>query len=150
MNKALKRKHRPHSPVAPLSPWRDAALVVGALLVTALTSSPAVAVSPTPPPPEFFAAPDTGEALWSICAGSAGPVPPTCSAYIVGASDGVASAAASTWRPYCLSARSQADDLAEIVRRYIGSHPQSRRASAVAVVTAALSNAYPCRPGEQR
>ena len=112
MNKALKRKHRPHSPVAPLSPWRDAALVVGALLVTALTSSPAVAVSPTPPPPEFFATPDTGEALWSICAGSsAGPVPPTCSAYIVGASDGVASAAASTLRPYCLNAQTQASSV---------------------------------------
>jgi hypothetical protein len=79
MNEASKRKDRLHPTVA-LFPRRHAVPVAGALLATALISSPAVAVSPAPPPPEFFAPPGTGEALWTICGGSAiGRIPLTCS-----------------------------------------------------------------------
>jgi hypothetical protein len=149
MNEASKRKVR-HPTVAPF-PRRHAAPVVGALLATALISSPAVAVSPAPPPPEFFAPPETGEALWTLCGEtSIGRIPLTCSAYVVGASDGVALAATSARPPFCLSPETQADDLAEVVHRYLAAHPQSRGGSAASVVAAALKGAYPCGLREQR
>ena len=149
MTKASNRKDRLQPTGAPI-PLGAAGLAAGVLLATVLTSSPAVAVSPAPPPPESFATSQTGDALWAACGGSpAGRVPSACSAYIVGASDGVALAAASA-RPFCLDARVQADELAEVVRRYMAAHPQSRSNSAAAVVAAALGAAYPCRPGVWR
>jgi Rap1a immunity proteins len=149
MTKASNRKNRLQPTGAP-HPLGAAGLAAGALLATVLIASPAAAVSPAPPPPESFATSQTGETLWTACGGSpAGRVPQTCSAYIVGASDGVALAAASA-RPFCLDARVQADELAEVVRRYMAAHPQSRSNSAAAVVAAALRETYPCRPGAWR
>jgi hypothetical protein len=149
MNEVSKRKVRLPA-VAPF-PRRHAVPVVGALLAQALISSPAVAVSPAPPPPEFFAPPETGEALWTICGESSiGRVPVTCSAYVVGASDGVALAATSARPPFCPSAQTQADELAEVVRRYLATHPQSRGNPAASVVATALKGAYPCGPRERR
>jgi hypothetical protein len=56
MDKATQRKDWLQiGPIVALFPTRDAGWVVGAPLATALTSSPAVADSPVPPPPGFFA-----------------------------------------------------------------------------------------------
>jgi hypothetical protein len=148
MKKASKRENR-RRPIAAPFPKRGAGMFVSGLLATALTSSPAVAVSPAPPPPEFFVTPTTGEALWADCgASSSGRIPLACSAYVAGALDGVALAAPG--QRLCPTAPVRADELAEVVRRYIAAHPQSRAIAAAAVVTAALGSAYPCRPGEQR
>ena len=136
--------------VAPF-PCRDVGLVVGTLLLTGLISSPAVAVSPAPPPPEFFAAPQTGDALWAVCGGSSsGHIPVACSAYVVGTSDGVAFATGAPARRFCLTAQVQPPELAEVVRLFMATHPQSRSQNAASVVAVALTGAYPCGLAEQR
>jgi hypothetical protein len=82
MKKASRRKDwLSISPIVASFPGRGAGLVVGVLLSAALIASPAVAVSPAPPPPEFFATAQTGAALWDLCgASSIGRVPLICSA----------------------------------------------------------------------
>lgn len=134
--------------VAPL-PGRDASLVVGTFVAAALISSPAVAVSPAPPPPDFFATPRTGDALWAACcSGSPGRLPLERSAYVVGIADGTALTTGG--RQFCITAPVQHETLAEVVRPYIAAHPQSRSASAATVVAMALRGAYPCRRAMQR
>jgi hypothetical protein len=64
MKRASKRKHWQQigPSVAPF-PHRDTGLLVGAFLTAALIASPAVAVSPAPPPPDLFSSLKIGDAL---------------------------------------------------------------------------------------
>jgi hypothetical protein len=152
MKKPCNRKNRPmFGPfVAPFPHRRDMGMIAGALLTAASISSPAVAVSPAPPPPEIFAAPQTGDGLWAVCGGSSfGRIPLACSAYVAGTSDGVALTTVSG-RPFCVTPQIQPEDLAQAVRLYIAAHPESRSRSAASVVAVALRDAYPCRLAEQR
>jgi hypothetical protein len=110
-----------------------------------------VAVSPAPPPPDFFPVLQTGDTLWADCGGSPiGRIPPACSAYVVGASDGVLLGRASSGRAFCLDGGAQADELAEVVRRYLATHPEAHAEPAARIVAVALREAYPCGPGVQR
>ena len=104
MKKPRNRKKRPmFGPLVARFPHRrDMDMVAGAQLTAASISSPAMAVSPAPPPPEILAAPQTGDGLWAVCGGSSfGRIPLACSACVAGTSDGVALSAVSA-RPFCV------------------------------------------------
>jgi hypothetical protein len=119
---------------------------LGALTAGILMAQPAGAVAPAPPPsPEYFAPLQSGEALWRSCGGSLYVrAPDRCWAYVTGVADAVRLARGVALAHSCPPSDVQADELADVVRRFLAEHPESRRAPAAEVVGAALASAFPC------
>jgi len=88
---------------------------------------------------------ETGNRLWDFCGNrSDGPVPQACWLYIEGASDGIGLQAADGRAPYCLPPAVRADQLADVVRKYLSDHPELRDKGAVWLVRKALAAAFTC------
>jgi hypothetical protein len=114
--------------------------------------APALAVSPAPPPaPAYFSPLQNGEDLWRACSGSlAGAAPDPCWAYIAGVADAGLIEPGRAPERYCLPGDVRADELTDIVRRYLAEHLGSRRQPAAGAVRDALARSFPCGAAETR
>jgi hypothetical protein len=88
---------------------------------------------------------EDGNSLWELCGSrTEGPVLETCALYVEGATEGLASE-----RAFCLSPSVTNTQLADVVRRYVGDHPELRDKAAIWLVKSALAAAFPCAPARR-
>jgi hypothetical protein len=119
-------------------------------LAAVVLAAPAAAVAPAPPPgPDYFAPLQSGDELWRSCGSSLDTrAPDRCWAYVAGIADAARLAPSAAVPHSCAAA--DADELTDVVRRFLVEHPESRRRPAAQVVGVALARAYPCAQARAR
>lgn len=98
--------------------------------------------SPAPAQTFMF---ETGTTLLSKCRNKAPEYALACTAYIVGAVDGIKKDVfIGRTRPNCWPAQMNAEEVRRIVVAYLEKYPDQRMAPASLLVSVALNTRYPC------
>lgn len=112
----------------------------------ALVAGPAVSADADKPFPIYITY-LVGEDLWRACgATDAGPAPGVCTAYVMGAVEGLTVASAGHDNPTCIAQGVHPDQIVAAVRSYLVANPktQGQDAGAIFVVRDAVNKAFPC------
>ncbi len=114
-------------------------------LAIALMAQPAQAAPEPPPAPGLVFMFETGTTLLAKCRNKAPEYALACTAYIVGAVDGIKKDVfLGRARPNCWPAQMKADEVRRIVIAYLERYPDQRRAPASVLVSVALNERYSC------
>ena len=98
---------------------------------------------------------NTGNILYNICESNNVPA---CTTYIQGTLDGVAwwldLTSSPQWksmpntptlpRLYCIPLTVTANQITDVVKKYLNDHPEQRHYSAVSLILDSMTNAFPC------
>lgn len=88
---------------------------------------------------------ETGNTLLAKCRNKAPEYSLACTAYIVGAVDGIKKDVfIGRARPTCWPVQMMADEVRKIVIDYLTRYPDQRNAPASVLVSVALNSRYPC------
>jgi hypothetical protein len=83
----------------------------------------------------------SGNALWNECSGDNAFQSGLCMGFVAGISDAMSIAAIKACFPPGVTVGQTAD----VVKRFLGQHPERRHEAAVFLVAAALAEAFPCK-----
>ena len=101
-------------------------------------------VAPPPAPAQTFMF-ETGATLLAKCRNKAPEYALACTAYIVGAVDGIKKDVfIGRTQPNCWPAQMDAEEVRRIVIAYLERYPDQRKAPASVLVSVALNSRYPC------
>lgn len=107
---------------------------------------PAFALAPAPPVVAQNFMFETGATLLAKCRNKAPEYALACTAYIVGAVDGIKKDVfIGRAQPSCWPAQLDAAEVRKIVIDYLGRYPDQRSAPASVLVSVALNSRYPCQ-----
>ena len=107
---------------------------------------PALALAPAQPASAQTFMFETGATLLAKCRNKAPEYALACTAYIVGAVDGIKKDVfIGRAQPTCWPAQMDAADVRKIVIGYIERYPDQRKAPASVLVSVALNGRYPCQ-----
>lgn len=114
-------------------------------LLIAMMAAPQDAAAPPPAAnPQIFMF-ETGNTLLAKCRNKAPEYALACTAYIVGAVDGIKKDVfIGRARPNCWPAQMKADEVRKIVIDYLTRYPDQRGAPASVLVSVALNGRFPC------
>lgn len=121
-------------------------LLVMAAALGALSAGPAVSEDADKPFP-IYVTYLVGEDLWRACgATDAGPAPDVCTAYVMGAVEGLTVASAGHDNPTCMAKGVDPDQIVAAVRSYLAADPkrQGQDTGAIFLVRDAVNKAFPC------
>jgi hypothetical protein len=102
----------------------------------------AVALACLPASAETATAFYSGNALWNECSGDNAFQSGLCMGFVAGISDAMSLAAIKACFPPGVTVGQTAD----VVKRFLGQHPERRHEAAAGLVAQALSEAFPCKP----
>jgi len=107
---------------------------------------PAFGFATTPPAHAQTFMFETGATLLAKCRNKAPEYALACTAYIVGAVDGIKKDVfIGRANPNCWPAQMDADEVRRIVVAYLERYPDQRKAPASVLVSVALNSRYPCK-----
>lgn len=107
---------------------------------------PVFALAPAPPATAQNFMFETGTTLLAKCRNKAPEYALACTAYIVGAVDGIKKDVfIGRAQPSCWPAQMDAAEVRKIVIGYIERYPDQRKAPASVLVSVALNSRYPCQ-----
>lgn len=116
------------------------------VLLFALLAAAGPAAPPAPPADSGIFMFETGTTLLAKCRNKAPEYALACTAYIVGAVDGIKKDVfLGRARPNCWPNRLSADEVKRVVVGYLERYPDQRRAPASVLVSVALNDRYSCQ-----
>jgi hypothetical protein len=84
----------------------------------------------------------SGNTLHDLCKTGASSNPAACTSYIVGAIDAINA----DGTHLCLPAGVIAEQMRDVVARWLSDHPERRQEAAAGLVSAAVQSVFPCPP----
>jgi hypothetical protein len=86
----------------------------------------------------------SGNDLWAQCSGNSDYLSGLCRGYVTGIADAMTNVAGIYGRRACIPMPVTVGQTVDVVKQYLGQHPEQRHYTASYLVAQALAEAFPC------